>query len=431
MIKLLFSRQRPEMQDLLEHAKQEKVAVDVHKQDVLEKIRLIDLTRYDLQLLKTIRPFVEAEIEETARTFYASFYHIEALKKIIDAHSTVKKLTETLAPYVLSLFSGVIDDAFISQRYRVGKVHYRIGLVPSYYMGTFQSLQNSIARIVFQSIDDGEAVERVLKAITKVFSLEQQIVLDAYQDEYRKNLRSEYEIGRDDLKKAIAEVCAKLTDLSHETHETVKELARHFRLVKAAADESSRETAQASRQAAEGQAAFEKLSDEVRKASDAITEMEKKIDKIEDTTRQIGILTVMTKDISEKTNILSLNSAIEAARAGEAGKGFTVVSDEIRKLADETNQAMTQMSELVSTSTEATTEVVASIESVGNIVADGMKRSHEAGNKFEEIIAMADRSHTYSIEINQKMDVLGRVTKELEKGAGTMLDAVDQLNRAL
>lgn len=434
MIRIVFRRKEKAVYNWLEEAKSEKVSVTVKEAKVLAKLKMLDLTDYDLQLLKRLRPDVQKEIRNISKVFYDSFYEMEQLKQIIDKNSTVEKLSRTLAAHVLELFSGVIDEAFLERRLRVGKVHYRIGLKPAYYMGTFQNLQNSLYRTAFQSAGatgDLTAVERVIRAINKIISLEQQIVLEAYDQEYIQNLEREYEVGREDLRTAIAQVSDNLIGLSEQTHERVGSLIGHFQLVRASSAENSREAQNAKTQASDGRSRLEQLLKQVTEANRSIKEMGRMVGKLEGSSREIGRVTILVKEISEQTNILALNSAIEAARAGEYGKGFNVVSKEIRKLAEETNNAMMQISDLIANSTDVTSHVVGSLNETTGIIEKGMQESKQTAEKFQGIISSLDRNTMLSGEIDKNMDALVGITEELEKGTETLSASVDRLKRSL
>ena len=133
------------------------------------------------------------------------------------------------------------------------------------------------------------------------------------------------------------------------------------------------------------------------------------INKVEEVQKIVGSI----MSISKQTNLLALNASIEAARAGEAGKGFAVVANDVRELAEETNTASTQITNIINELNEDVQKAMASIDDTVNSVTEQNEMIESVGENFSCIDENVTEMLSRFSEIGEGMKSIAASTTEI------------------
>ncbi|MCA1772024.1 MAG: methyl-accepting chemotaxis protein, partial [Halomonas sp.] len=198
---------------------------------------------------------------------------------------------------------------------------------------------------------------------------------------------------------AATEIANGGQDLSRRTENTASSLQQ----TSASMEEITSTVEHTSSSATEANQLSQAASDVAGRGGQAVSEVITTMEDIAESSGKIGDIVTLMNNISFQTNLLALNASVEAARAGEHGRGFAVVAEEVRKLAQRSNDAANDIKNL--------------IEDSQGKVQNGTKLVHSAGETMDDIV-----SH-----ITRVTDVLGEITS----ATGEQSDGIGQVNIAV
>ena len=196
----------------------------------------------------------------------------------------------------------------------------------------------------------------------------------------------------------------------HEMASTVQEVARNTTDASAAAT-------LADQQARHGSTVVKQATVQISELAMAIEELGGAMNVLTQDSEQIGKVIDVIKAVAEQTNLLALNAAIEAARAGEQGRGFAVVADEVRSLAQRTQDSTKEIEALIVTLQQGT-------QAAATLMTSSRERTLDT-------VVLAQKAELAITEINQSIGTIQEMSLQISAAAEQQSAVADEINRSI
>jgi methyl-accepting chemotaxis protein len=200
--------------------------------------------------------------------------------------------------------------------------------------------------------------------------------------------------------RAVGEIAQAVSDVAQgaerqvrsveEAKQATEEVSHATEASAASAQETAAAAAEARRVAEEGETAVSHATEAMRQVRESSSAVTSAMQQLGAKSEQIGGIVETITGIAGQTNLLALNAAIEAARAGEQGRGFAVVAEEVRKLAEESQEAAATIATLVEEIQAETAQAVAVVEETNTRTEEGANTVDQAREAFTRIGTSVD-----------------------------------------
>ncbi|MFM5272065.1 methyl-accepting chemotaxis protein [Aeromonas veronii] len=205
----------------------------------------------------------------------------------------------------------------------------------------------------------------------------------------------------------------------NEMQSTVNEVARNTTDAMSAAKDASRTSAAGSEVVRSSIASIEEVSVKIEQAGTVVQQLEAD-------SANISVVLDVIRDIAGQTNLLALNAAIEAARAGEQGRGFAVVADEVRSLAQRTQDSTAEISKMIELLQSRAAEAGNAMQLSRHQMQESVGLARDAGTSIETINGAVVRITDMNTLIATATEEQNAVTEELNRSIVNIHNAADE-----
>ncbi|MDF2714476.1 MAG: hypothetical protein K0R28_1401 [Paenibacillus sp.] len=198
-----------------------------------------------------------------------------------------------------------------------------------------------------------------------------------------------------------------------ESSRAMVEMAGGIERIAESAGEAAEASTLAYKQAEQGNQDIQSNAERMEAIRQGVERSASAIRELDELSRQIGNITEAISEIAGQTNLLALNAAIEAARAGEHGRGFSVVSDQIRKLAEQSKQSSDRIGQLVQSIQGQTKRAVEEMQNGTEEVRGLSDIVNRIGESFRQIVRSVESVNRQMLEVSASSEQMSASTEEV------------------
>lgn len=282
-----------------------------------------------------------------------------------------------------------------------------------------------------QMIAEGDLTGEPLHIASNDEVTQLSVSINRMQENLCQIIRSMMEISG-----TVTEDTAKLSRSASESFHRTKEQSLQTQQAAAAMQEMSISIAEVSRHAQGAAATSRQAASTARDGGSIVEQMLTGMNSIAESVRntaatvqrlgreseQIIRIVNVIEEIAQKTNLLALNAAIEAARAGDQGRGFAVVAGEVRRLAESTRNATSEIAQMIQGIQVHTREAVEAMNAGTATVNEGVEINHRAGEALNRIIQMSE-------QVDSMIAQIATAAMQQAEAARQSSESVDTINQ--
>lgn len=270
--------------------------------------------------------------------------------------------------------------------------------------GSFNQMKSNLRHVI----------EKVAQAAQQVTASSQQLTASAAHSTQAAN-----------------QVAASISDMAQgaemqlttftETTVAVQQMSVGIQQIATNANIVAGKSSQASETATKGGKSIETAINQMAQIEKTVNTSAQVIAKLGEQSKEIGQIVGTISGIAGQTNLLALNAAIEAARAGEQGRGFAVVAEEVRKLAEQSQEAAKKIAQLIGEIQEDTQEAVIAMNNGTNEVKIGAEVVDVAGKSFQDIAQLV-------LEVSTQIKDISSAIQQIADGSQVIVVSVNEID---
>lgn len=422
-----------------------------------QRVSFVEIDQDTFAALDEFRPVIKAALPGILIEFYAHISQWPDLAKMFKDRSRMDHARSAQERHWLHLFDARFDAEYEASVKKIGLVHSRIGLEPTWYIGAYAfTLSRLYARAVkhykshLAPEKAQEKTARLMRAINQCVMIDMDMAISVYLEENKIAYEARIEHLTEEFDQTIGRIVNSVSSASTELEASAESLVSMATQTSSGAEKVAASSEEASTNVSAVSSATEEMSASISTVAEmaqksfesadlAATEADASVlamDQLKEAIEKVSEVTELIAGVADQTNLLALNATIEAARAGEAGKGFAVVASEVKNLAKQTAKATEEIRDKIFQITAKSSEATVSLESVKTAIRDTKEVSRgtaeavgQQKEAVKEIARNIEEASAGTNGISHSVTGISESSQGVNQAAGGILEAARDLAR--